>query len=65
LANDKYEDHIYTINKPTLTSRIHGYAIFNKTLSNYLCYSGSNSSITQKKIFNQIIEDDATIQVVE
>jgi len=28
-ANENYDVHIYTINNPTQTSRIHGYAIFN------------------------------------
>jgi hypothetical protein len=65
LVNDNYEDHIYTINKPTHASRIHGYAIFNKTLMNYLFDTGANTSIIQKKIFNQIIKDDVTTQVVE
>jgi hypothetical protein len=65
LANDNYDDHIYTINKPTHASRIHGYAIFNKTLINYLYDTGANTSIIQMRIFNQIIKDDPTTQVVE
>jgi hypothetical protein len=41
------------------------YAIFNKTLVNYLYDTGANTSIIQKKIFNQIIRDDVTTQTVE
>jgi hypothetical protein len=64
LANDNYEDHINTINKPTLTFRIHVYAIFNKTLINYLYDTGAYTSIIQKKIFNEIIKRVVSTQVV-
>ena len=64
-ADKNYEDHIYTIKKPTQTSRIHGCAIFNKSLINYLYDTGANTSIIQMRIFNQIIKDDPSTQVVE
>jgi hypothetical protein len=64
-ANENYDVHIYTINNPTQRYRIHGFAIFNKTLINYLYDTGANTSIIQMRIFNQIIEDDSTTQVVE
>jgi hypothetical protein len=63
IINNKH--NIQSINQRIKSSRIHGYAIFNKSLINYLYDTGANTSIIQMRMFNQIIKDDPTTQIIE